>query len=167
MRSRSPFLAVFPLFVSVLLAGCGEGDSAGASASATVAAESEDAAAAKKKRGVKLKLVGSEYGKAVMNGRGRALYLFDKESTRTPQCYGDCAVAWPPFLTKGKPVAGDGLDPKLVGTTLRTDGTRQVTYRGHPLYYYEHDTPGVILCQDVFEFGGYWLLVNRRGNAIR
>lgn len=146
MRSRAALLAVFALWAAVLPAG---------------------SAQARKPTGAKLKLVQSEFGRAVMNGKGRVLYLFTKETTREPQCYGECAVAWPPFLTKGKPVAGKGLNQKLAGTTLRTDGKRQVTYGGHPLYYYEHDSPGVILCQDVFEFGGDWLIVNRRGNPIR
>jgi predicted lipoprotein with Yx(FWY)xxD motif len=118
-------------------------------------------------RGAKLKIDDSEYGRVLMNARGKALYLFDIEESKRSKCYGDCAVAWPPFLTRGKPRAGDGVKPKLLGTTLRTDGTRQVTYKRHPLYFYEHDSPGVILCQDVFEFGGNWLLVNRRGNAVR
>jgi predicted lipoprotein with Yx(FWY)xxD motif len=117
--------------------------------------------------GAKVTLKDSEYGRVLMNGGGKALYLFTKDTGQTSQCYGDCAVAWPPFLTKGKPRAGEGLKPKLLGTTRRDDGSRQVTYKGHPLYFYEHDRPGVILCQDVFEFGGTWLLVNRRGNAVR
>jgi predicted lipoprotein with Yx(FWY)xxD motif len=117
--------------------------------------------------GAKVTLKSSDYGRVLMNGGGKALYLFTKDSGPTSQCYGDCAVAWPPFLTKGKPSAGEGLKPKLLGTTRRDDGSRQVTYKGHPLYFYEHDRPGVILCQDVFEFGGTWLLVNRRGNAVR
>ena len=71
------------------------------------------------------------------------------------------------MLTKGKPVAGRGAIAKKLGTTVRKDGTRQVTYGGHPVYFYEHDRPGVILCQDVFEFGGTWLLVNAAGNAVR
>ena len=117
--------------------------------------------------GTKLKVEQSEYGKVLMNGRGLAAYLFDIETTAKPECYGDCAVAWPPVLTKGKPRAGAGVKPGLVGTTERTDGSRQVTYKGHPLYYYEHDSPGNIFCQDVFEFGGTWLLVNSRGGAVR
>ena len=116
--------------------------------------------------GTKVKLERSEYGKVLMNGRGLALYLFDLERTTEPQCYGDCATAWPPLLTRGKPRAGLGVKPGLLGTTRRTDGSSQVTYKGHPLYLYERDRPGVILCQDVFEFGGTWLLVNRRGNAV-
>ena len=158
MRSRFALLAVFPLFASVVIAGLG----------ADGTAEASSAETAKKKRGAKLRLADSEFGRAVMNGKGRVLYLFDAETTTTPECYGACAEHWPPFLTRGKPrVVGEGLDPALVGTTLRTDGTRQVTYAGHPLYYYWADTPGVVLCQDVFEYGGTWLIVNRRGNAIR
>jgi predicted lipoprotein with Yx(FWY)xxD motif len=118
-------------------------------------------------KGTKLKVEQSEYGNVLMNGRGLATYLFDVETTKTPECYGDCAVAWPPVLTKGKPRAGAGVKPGLLGVTERTDGSRQVTYKGHPLYLYEHDRPGDIFCQDVFEFGGTWLLVNRRGNAVR
>ncbi len=119
-------------------------------------------------RGSKLKLErNSEYGPILVNGKGKALYLFTKEGGRRSKCYGDCAVAWPPYLTRGKPVAGKGLKRKRLGTTRRDDGTRQVTYRGHPLYFYRHDTPKLILCQDVFEFGGLWLLVDRRGKAVR
>jgi len=109
----------------------------------------------------------STYGKILVNGSGKALYLFTKEEGPAADCYGDCAVAWPPYLTDGKPVAGQGLDQKRIGTTQRTDGTTQVTYRGHPLYFYVHDTPNKILCQDVFEFGGTWLLVDERGRAVR
>lgn len=120
------------------------------------------------KKGSKLRIErDAEYGKILVNGGGKALYLFTKEKKSRTACYGDCATAWPPYLTKGKPVAGKGLKKKWVGSTRRTDGKRQVTYRGHPLYFYEHDTPDLILCQDVFEFGGLWLLVNPRGRAVR
>jgi predicted lipoprotein with Yx(FWY)xxD motif len=119
------------------------------------------------KKGSKLIVRDSEYGKVLMNGGGKALYLFTKEKGRTPQCYDDCAAAWPPYLTKGKPVAGKGAERKLLGTTRRTDGSRQVTYKGHPLYFYVHDSPGNILCQDVFEFGGLWLLVDGLGKVVR
>jgi predicted lipoprotein with Yx(FWY)xxD motif len=134
---------------------------------ATAAPEPDSASSAGKKRGAKLRVGKSEYGRVVMNAHGEALYLFDKEQGPSSQCYGDCAAAWPPLLTRGKPRAGDGINPKLLGTTRRDDGHRQVTYRGHPLYYYVHDSPGNILCQNVSEFGGLWLLVNGRGNAIR
>lgn len=117
--------------------------------------------------GAKLKIEDSKtYGEIITDGRGEALYLFDKEEGPASECFDDCATAWPPYLTKGRPVAAKGLDPKRIGTTVRPDGTRQVTYRGHPLYYYVHDTPSLIKCHDVFEFGGLWLLVNDRGRAV-
>jgi predicted lipoprotein with Yx(FWY)xxD motif len=120
-----------------------------------------------KKKGVKLKVKGSEYGKVLMNGGGKALYLFTKDKKGPSDCYGECARVWPPFLTKGKPVAGKGVKGKKLGTVRRDDGTRQVTYAGHPVYFYIHDSPGDILCQDVFEFGGRWLLLRGSGKAVR
>ena len=118
-------------------------------------------------KGAKVRLDKSEYGRVLMNGGGKALYLFTSDTRNQSNCEGDCAQAWPPFLTKGKPQAGNGLKGKLLGTIRRADGSRQVTYRGHPLYFYVDDRPGLILCQDVVEFGGTWLLVNRKGNAVR
>src|SRR4051794_27014297 len=115
-----------------------------------------------------VKVDGSRYGDILVDGKGRVLYLFTKERTRKARCYGTCAQAWPPFTTKGKPKAGKGTDPKLVGTTKRKSGKRQVTYNGHPLYYYvTDDEPGEITCQDVFEFGGRWLVVSQPGDAVR
>jgi predicted lipoprotein with Yx(FWY)xxD motif len=67
------------------------------------------------------------------------------------------------MLTKGKPVAGKGIRKGLLGTTRRRDGKRQVTYRGQPLYYYVADEPGRILCHNVPEFGGLWLVVQGNG----
>ena len=110
----------------------------------------------------------SRYGDILTDGKGRVLYLFTKERTKKARCYRNCATAWPPFLTKGKPTPGKGTDPKLVGTTKRRNGKRQVTYNGHPLYYYvTDDQPGEITCQDVFEFGGRWLLVQPGGRPER
>jgi predicted lipoprotein with Yx(FWY)xxD motif len=140
----------------VLAAGCGDGGSASAG--------TEKAAAS---RGATLKVVMSRYGKVVADSKGEALYLFTKDGRGKSQCYGACAAAWPPFLTKGKPRAGKGITASRLGTTRRSDGKLQVTYKGQPLYYYVHDKPGVILCQDVNEFGGDWLVVAPSGRAIR
>jgi predicted lipoprotein with Yx(FWY)xxD motif len=96
---------------------------------------------------------------------GQAIYLFEKETTSRPDCYGDCAVAWPPVLTTGAPQATGAVRPDLLGTVLREDGTTQVTYGGHPLYFYAHEGPGQVLCHDVVEFGGRWLVVTPDGVA--
>lgn len=95
--------------------------------------------------------------------RGQAIYLFDKESTRRAECYGACARAWPPVLTDESPRGTGAVRPDLLGTTDRSDGSTQVTYAGHPLYYYAHEDPHEVLCHNVTEFGGRWLVVTPAG----
>lgn len=116
-------------------------------------------------KGARVKIVNSDFGRVIADGRGEAFYLFDKESSKKPRCYGACAQVWPPVLTKDKPVAGSGAKQSLLGTTKRSNGKLQVTYAGHPLYYYVDDSPGTILCHDVEEFGGLWLVVEPDGEA--
>lgn len=136
----------------------------------TGAAASGDAMVANRKkrnrRGKFVKAVGSEFGRVVADGKGEAFYLFDKENSKRSQCYGDCARAWPPVITKGAPRAGKGVSQRLLGVTRRKNGKLQVTYRNHPLYYYVDDSPGTILCQNVAEFGGLWLVVKPNGNPV-
>jgi predicted lipoprotein with Yx(FWY)xxD motif len=127
------------------------------------AERSATATAAKAGRGARIEVVDSSYGRVVADGKGEALYLFDQEGGPRARCYGACARAWPPVLTKGRPRARGGARQALVGTTRRRNGKLQVTYAGHPLYYYVHDAPGTILCHDVDEFGGTWLVVKPNG----
>jgi predicted lipoprotein with Yx(FWY)xxD motif len=109
----------------------------------------------------------TEYGNVLVDRRGRALYLFTRDRSPLSRCYGECAVRWPPFLTAGTPAAGSGAQANLLGTTRRRDGSTQVTYGGHPLYYYIADhQPGQVLCQAVEEFGGRWYVVTRRASAV-
>jgi predicted lipoprotein with Yx(FWY)xxD motif len=82
------------------------------------------------------------------NGMGRAVYLFEKDTGITSWCHGACATAWPPVLTTGRPVTGSGVTAALLGTVRRTNGTIQVTYGGHPLYYFSGDQhPGDIVAR--------------------
>jgi len=82
-------------------------------------------------------------------------------------CYGACATAWPPYLLPRKLPRGSAYGG-LVGTIRRTDGRRQVTYAGHPLYHYVGDLrPGQVLCQGVTQFGGGWYVVAPSGHLIR
>lgn len=115
-----------------------------------------------------VKVMKTRYGKILVDGKGRALYLFTRESTPTVQCYGACAKAWPVFRANGNVRAGTGADRHLIGTTSRRDRTKQVTYAGHPLYYYVTDRKsGQVTCQNVDEYGGTWLVVSPGGTAIR
>jgi predicted lipoprotein with Yx(FWY)xxD motif len=99
--------------------------------------------------------------------RPQAIYLFTRDARGRSRCYGDCAKAWPPVYTRGRPRAGRGVRQGLLGTTRRRDGRRQVTYGGHPLYFYAHEGRDQVLCQNVEEFGGVWLVVSPNGSAIR
>lgn len=121
---------------------------------------------AMKDEGTEIALADSDFGSILFDGDERAIYLFDKETSSKPDCYGACAEAWPPVLTEGEPVAGNGTDESLLGTTKRKDGSTQVTYDGHPLYYYVEDGPGEVLCHGVDEFGGLWLVVDAAGEAL-
>jgi predicted lipoprotein with Yx(FWY)xxD motif len=108
---------------------------------------------------------GSAHGTVLVDGRRQAIYLFDREAGRTPRCYGACADAWPPVLAKGDAQARRQVRGGLLGTVPRRNGTRQVTYAGHPLYFYAHEGPGQLLCHDISEYGGRWLAVTPRGVA--
>lgn len=123
-------------------------------------------AATRSRPGKKLTVVDSDYGRVIADARGEALYLFGKEERKRSECYGACARAWPPALTSSRPRAGAGVAAGLLGTTKRRNGKLQATYRGHPLYYYVDDSPGTILCQDVAEFGGLWLVVKPNGDPV-
>jgi predicted lipoprotein with Yx(FWY)xxD motif len=120
-----------------------------------------------RRRTTTLKLRDTRFGRILVDGKGRALYLFTREGSTRSRCYGQCAVAWPPFYARGRLRAGSGLDRGKLGSSRRRDGRRIVTYNGHPLYYYVSDTkPGQVTCHDVVEFGGTWLVVNPEGNAV-
>ena len=109
----------------------------------------------------------SKLGRILVDKHGRTLYLFEKDKSGKSACYGQCATYWPLLLTGGKPVAGAGVKPKLLGVTKRKNGTQQVTYAGHPLYRYSFDSkPGQANGEGVNLFGGGWDVVAPRGKKI-
>lgn len=111
---------------------------------------------------------GSDYGRILFDGRGFALYAFTRDSVGRRRCTGACAKAWPPYVVRVRPKAGRGVTASLLGTIRRGDGSRQVTYAGKPLYYYVGDRePLQVLCQNVDEFGGLWLVVRPTGATVR
>jgi predicted lipoprotein with Yx(FWY)xxD motif len=109
----------------------------------------------------------SRLGRILVDGRGRTLYLFEKDKGTTSTCYGSCASIWPPLTTAGKPHAVRGALGARLGTTRRTDGKLEVTYNGHPLYRYVADTkPGDTKGQDLNQFGGGWYVLSPTGRKI-
>jgi predicted lipoprotein with Yx(FWY)xxD motif len=145
-------VAVTALGAAAIFAGGGEAGSMAAT----------QATAAKKT--TKVQLRESKFGKVLFAGNGRVLYLFTSDTPGTSNCSGECAAAWPPFYARGRLVAGDGVNRKLLGRTTRPDGRKQVTYKGHPLYFYVHDPRGQVLCNNVQEFGGTWYALNAAGD---
>ncbi len=106
-------------------------------------------------------------GNVLVNSQGRTLYLFQADTGTTSNCTGACAAAWPPLVSNGKPTTGNGVNAGMVGTTMRSDGTTQVTYNGHPLYTYIRDSkPGDANGQGVTAFGGAWFAVSPSGSAV-
>jgi predicted lipoprotein with Yx(FWY)xxD motif len=102
------------------------------------------------------------------DGSGFVLYAFTHDASRKPTCYASCAKAWPPFIVPARPAATRGVSKSLLGVVRRTDGKLQATYAGRPLYYYRGDVrPGLVLCQNVNEFGGLWLVVGAKGSLVR
>src|SRR5437868_12261799 len=85
-----------------------------------------------------IRVHGSDYGRVLFDSRGFALYAFTRDLLRQSNCSGECARRWPPYLVKRSSIlkAGAGSSQSLLGSTRRSDGTRQVTYAGRPLYRY-------------------------------
>ena len=180
-RTRLAALAAIPF----VIAACGgssstTSSSSGASAAATgtVAAPTAatatgavpgstgatSAAAAPATTPAEITVASTKFGKAITDAKGMTLYLFQPDTTSKSTCYGTCATAWPPLLSAGTPKVAGGLDKSKIGVTKRTDGTLQVTYDGHPLYYFVGDTSvGAVTGQHVNANGGLWLLVKPSG----
>jgi predicted lipoprotein with Yx(FWY)xxD motif len=109
----------------------------------------------------------SNLGKILVDGSGRTLYLFEADKGTSSKCDGACASVWPPLTTNGKPQAQAGISAAKLGTTKRNDGKVEVTYAGHPLYYYVSDTkPGQLSGEGLDQFGAPWDAVAPSGKGI-
>lgn len=107
------------------------------------------------------------YGQHLTAQENRSVYVFSGDRENESTCYEACAVAWPPVVTDGEPVAGDGVDADKLGTTKRKDGSTQITYTGSPLYYFiQDDAAGDVSGQGSSGFGGAWNLVRPNGEKI-
>jgi predicted lipoprotein with Yx(FWY)xxD motif len=108
-----------------------------------------------------------DFGSILVDSRDRTLYLFESDSGTKSSCHGACATAWPPLRVNGEPTTGSGVDASLIGTTPRSDGKPQLTYNGHPLYFYAGDQePGDLNGQGSTAFGGAWFALSASGQAV-
>ena len=148
--------------LALLVAGCGGGSgtskySSSASPSPSPAATGEKIAAA----------TNAKLGQMLVDESGMTVYLFMADSGTASTCYTSCATIWPPVLTTGSPQAGAGAQASLLGTTTRTDGKVEVTYAGHPLYYFVQDKKaGDVTGQGINGFGGLWWVLAPSGTAV-
>jgi predicted lipoprotein with Yx(FWY)xxD motif len=180
---RRTYFAVAALALVALLAiaGCGGGGSSSSSGStggasqsaspesettskAETTANSKPAPKAKGQVAVVKVMNTPDLGKVIVDSKGMTLYDFHKDKGTTSACYGECAVAWPPLLSSGKPQAQGGAEASLLGTTKRKDGTLQVTYNGHPVYgFVEDKKPGETNGNDFAGFGAQWYALQPDG----
>src|SRR6478752_3862331 len=99
----------------------------------------------------------SKLGRVLVDAHGKTLYIWAHDKTSKSTCNGACALYWPPLITKGRPQAIAGANAKLLGTSRRSDGRTQVTYAGHPVYYFVQDTKaGQTNGEGLTDFGGRW-----------
>ena len=156
---KSALFAFAPIAAAVVIAGCGgSGGGSGHSSSAPDKAGGATPTIA---------LAPSKAGTILVDSHGRALYDFLADKMDTSTCYAACASVWPPFSVSGTPKAGRGVLAALLGTTKRSDGTTEVSYNGHPLYYFAGDTgPGETTGQAINQFGAPWHVLTRYGAEV-
>jgi predicted lipoprotein with Yx(FWY)xxD motif len=119
------------------------------------------------KAGAKIAIGKTPLGRILVDSKGITLYDFPPDKGTRSVCYGACAALWPPLITNGKPVAGPGVKASLLGTTKRSDGRFEVTYNGHPLYYFVSDRkPGQTTGQGLNQFGGPWWVISAAGKEL-
>jgi predicted lipoprotein with Yx(FWY)xxD motif len=153
----------------LLVSACASGSSSttGAAASGTPAGASSSSSGAGASGGTVIKTASSSAGTFLIDGSGRAVYLWSKDTGSTSNCTGACAGVWPPVTASGSVTASGGAKASDLGTITRSDGTKQVTYDGHPLYYFSGDSgPGTASGQGIDGFGAKWWLVTPTGSDM-
>ena len=164
-RMPGPARLGVPLAVA-LIAAAACSSSASSSSSTTPQSSATPASAAGSSATV-ITTANSSGGAFLTNSSGRAIYLFLADSKDKSNCSGACASTWPPVTTTGTPTASGSAQSSDLGTITRSDGTKQVTYDGHPLYYFAGDTgAGTDKGQGIDGFGAKWWLIAPSGSSI-
>jgi len=153
-RPRALLVTAGALTAVLAVAGCGGGGAATAAATAPVA-------------GPAVATRSGPAGDYLTDSSGRTLYLFAADTGSASTCTGACAQEWPPYTADRKPAVAGAATADRVGTSARPGGTRQVTYAGHPLYYFAGDTSaGLTGGQGLNDFGARWSMVHPDGSAV-
>jgi predicted lipoprotein with Yx(FWY)xxD motif len=154
--------------VALLAAACSSGSSSSSSGAAAPASGSAAASGSASGSGsTVITTASSSAGTFLVDGSGHAVYLWSKDSGNASTCTGACAGAWPPVTAAGTVTASGGAKASDLGTITRSDGTRQVTYDGHPLYFFSGDSgSGMATGQGSNGFGAKWWLVSPSGSDV-
>lgn len=113
---------------------------------------------------VTLKTASSPLGSILVDQDGKTLYLFEADSMNKSNCSGGCLDLWPPIMANGKATAGSGVSAGMIGAAT---GSSQVTYAGHPLYWFSGDTKaGDTNGEGLDDFGGEWYAISPAGTAV-
>jgi predicted lipoprotein with Yx(FWY)xxD motif len=157
-----------------LLAGCGSssssttGSTSAATAAGTPTQSTAAAATTAAAPGVTVQAKKGKLGPILAAGPKRlTVYLFEADKGPASACSGACAKAWPPVTTGGAPVAAAGAVSADLGTIARADGTKQVTYKGHPLYFFAKDgDAGDAYGEGANAFGAGWYVLRPNGSKV-
>jgi predicted lipoprotein with Yx(FWY)xxD motif len=168
-------LGCFAATVAVL-AGCGSSSSTTSSSASAPAAAATTAAtttstaatAASSGSGELIATKHSKLGTILAAGpKKMTVYLFEADKSGKSACSAACESAWPPVTTSGAAQAGGAAVAADLATTMRSNGTEQVTYKGHPLYFYVKDKDdGDAYGEGVNAFGAGWYVLKPSGAKI-
>jgi predicted lipoprotein with Yx(FWY)xxD motif len=119
----------------------------------------------------KIKVSSTLAGSVITNARGYVLFMFPKEGHSIAFCVKrkSCLTDWPAVTTTGKPVAGPGVDPKLLGTIPYKGKLREVTYAGWPLHTYKfaYSVESSVMNIGIKQFGGPWYTLAPTGKIVK
>jgi predicted lipoprotein with Yx(FWY)xxD motif len=156
-----------PLAAALLAVACSSGTSSSTGGSSGYGSGASTSTSSPASGKTVITTKSGSMGTYLTDGSGRTVYLWVKDSMNKSECSGACAGAWPPVPASGGVTASGGAKASDLGTITRSDGSKQVTYDGHPLYYYVGDTsPGQTSGQGNDGFGAKWWLVAPSGSAI-
>jgi predicted lipoprotein with Yx(FWY)xxD motif len=155
---RSKYIATLASagVIALVVAGCGSSSGGGSSSKPSSSSA-----------GPMVTASSSSLGKIITDGQGRTLYQFAKDTGMQSNCTGTCASLWPPFTASGKPAAGSGVTASAIKLVKRSDGAKQVTLDGHPLYFFSGDkSAGQTNGQGLNDFGAKWFTTGPSGATV-
>lgn len=155
------------LGAALLLAACGSSSSNSSSSSQAANSSPYSSGSAATKTNVSISTAKNADGTYLIGASGRPLYMWVADTSGKSSCAGTCAKVWPPLIASSTPSTSGGVNAANLGTITRSDGTKQVTYMGHPLYYFVQDSSaGKVKGQGSNSFGAKWWLVAPSGSVI-